>query len=265
MEVKLVHGPLSYEEKGSGRPYILLNGFPFGTGEFTEVLDVLAWSSRAVAVDLPGIGKSEPLPEPTPNALAQVLLDAFANLGLDTFILGATDVAGPVAYEIMDMQPGLVAGVLLFNTCIHPIGLKLPGYLEGPKTTIIDLLRPTRRLENEIVCVMGKGERLTTELMEAGFRNLSRAARRQGATLFEHMLKAPFSRYRESLTRYRKPMRILWGGSDPLYYKAQVEAFRTILPEVQTVQEDEVGHFFGIEEPNVLIHTLQELGREAWS
>ncbi|MHC4777903.1 MAG: alpha/beta fold hydrolase [Planctomycetota bacterium] len=265
MEMMLDHGPLSFQEKGSGRPYILLNGLPFGADEFDDVLEPLSWSARAIAVNLPGIGGSAPIKDPTPRAISEILLFAFAKLGLDCMVIGATDVAGPVVYEILRAQPGLVGGILLYNTCIQRAGLRLPQYLERPKTTVINLLQPTRRLENEIVCAMGKGENLKPATLEVGLTNLNRAARRQGAALFDSLYRCPFGSYREELMRFRKPTRILWGSRSPLFGVTQFETLKKLIPEAPARSEVNIGHFFGLEDPSILTHELQELGREVWN
>ncbi|MHC4599430.1 MAG: alpha/beta fold hydrolase [Planctomycetota bacterium] len=265
MEMMLDHGPLAYEEKGSGRPYILLNGLPFGTSEYADVLEPLAWSARAIAIDLPGVGGSAALREPNPRAVAEILLFVFAKLGVDGMVIAATDVAGPVVFEILKEQPGMVGGILFYNTCIQRAGLRLPPYLEKPKTTVVNLLKPSMRLENEIVCAMGKGENLSPEILAVGLNNLNRAARKQGAALFDSLYKAPFDTYREELGRFRKPVRILWGSRNPFFGPTQFDAFRKVLPDSQAVSVSGIGHFFGIEDPSRLTQDLQELGREVWN
>jgi len=265
MKMLLSHGPLSYVEKGSGRPYLLINGLPFASAEYADVLDVLSWSSRAIAVDLPGIAGSAPLPEPTPAALAEALLSAIARLGIDSFILAVTDVAGPVGCEILRNQPGLVAGVLFFNTLIVPTGLNLPRYMDRSKTTIVDLIRPSRRLENEILCLMGKGEKFEGDILETALSNLTRPARKIGADLFARAKQAPFLEYHEILKQFQKPIRILWGEMDTLFPRNQFENFRRLLPDAHAELREGVGHFLGIEDANRLTESLQDLGREAWN
>ncbi|GEM_PF-3031955 len=265
MEMNLDHGPLVFEERGSGRPFLLLNGLPFGMAEFAEVMDVLSWSSRAIAVNLPGVGGSAPLADPNPKALADVLLFSFAKLGIDTMVIGCTDVAGPVVYEILAQQPGVVAGVLFFNTPIVLKGLRRPAYFERSKTTVVDLFRSGRRLENEIKAVMGKPERLDEERLEQAVGNLPRQARKTGAMMFERMANGSFPAWGEELKRFRKPMRLLWGARDPLLERHHLDAFRRLLPGVPVHLDESAGHFLGIEAPDLLGQALQELGREAWS
>jgi pimeloyl-ACP methyl ester carboxylesterase len=252
-------------EKGSGRPYILLNGLPFGASEYADVLEPLSWSARAIAIDLPGVGASAALPEATPKGVAEILLFAFAKLGLDCFVIAATDVAGPVLCEILKEQPGMVGGALFHNTCIQRAGLRLPPYLEKPKTTVVNLLKPSMRLENEIVCAMAKAENLNPETLALGLANLNRAARKQGAALFDSLYRAPFESYREELGRFRKPVRILWGSRNPFFGPTQFDAFRKVLPQSKAESVSGIGHFFGIEDPSRLTQELQEIGREVWN
>lgn len=265
MEMMLDHGALFFREKGLGRPYVLLNGFPFGSAEFADVLEVLSWSSRAIAVDLPGIGASAKTPEASPSAIADALLFSFAKFGIDGIVFGATDIAGPVVFEILGKRPELAAGALFFNTCLEPRGLWIPRYLEHAKTKVVDLFRTDRKLTQDILEAAGDPEAIPPPLLEAGVNNLKRPARRWGSLLYARTIEALFQDYRGVLQRFRKPLRILWGGRDPLFPRLQFEAFHALLPDAHTHWEEKVGHFFGTENPGLLAQTLQELGQESWS
>jgi len=263
-EMALDSGSLCYREKGSGRPFILLNGFPFGSAEYTDVLEALSWSSRAVAVDLPGIAGSTPLAAPTPAALADAVLFSLSKFGIDCFVLAASDVAGPVAMEILDRQPGMVSAALFFNAIARPEGTAVPEYLVSGKTALFDLFHTRARTENEIVKVMGRADRLTPEALAVAEANLGHGGRKRGQALFQAAMKAPFHRYQEALSRFRKPLRLLWGERDPVCPPSHYRAFREAFPEARAASDPETGHFFGLEAPNLLAQTLQELGRAAW-
>jgi pimeloyl-ACP methyl ester carboxylesterase len=265
MDLPLDSGPLAYREKGRGRPFVLLNGPPFGAGEFDDVLGALSWSSRAVAVDLPGVGDSAGLPDPSPAALAEVLLLWFAKLGLDSFVLAASDVAGPVACEILARQPGMVSGALLFDTWATGDGIRIPEYLVSGKTGILDLFRTRTRTQSDIAGAMGKAERLTPELLDLAVARLGKGGRRRGQALFHSSLASPLEPRREALSHYRKPVRILRGERDPLCPDSQVRALAELLPQARAEAVPGAGHFLGIEAGEALAQQLQELGREAWA
>jgi pimeloyl-ACP methyl ester carboxylesterase len=71
---------LHYAESGSGPALLLLHSAPRSLRSFRKMLPLLAEHFRAIAVDLPGFGQSDPLPGPvTMEAIAQSmgqLLDA---------------------------------------------------------------------------------------------------------------------------------------------------------------------------------------------
>jgi pimeloyl-ACP methyl ester carboxylesterase len=53
-----------FKEKGSGIPLILIHGFCETHEIWQPVVDPLAQTNRVIAIDLPGFGKSAPLPAP---------------------------------------------------------------------------------------------------------------------------------------------------------------------------------------------------------
>jgi valacyclovir hydrolase len=55
---------IRYEEFGSGQPVLLLPGLAGRIEELQTVIDALSAEFRVVAADLPGSGRSEPMPRP---------------------------------------------------------------------------------------------------------------------------------------------------------------------------------------------------------
>lgn len=263
-KIRLEHGVLTFLEKGQGRPYLLLNGPPFGALEFADVLDVLSWSSRAIAIDLPGLGGSELDRDPSLDDMTSILVGALATLGIDGAVLAATDVAGPLACHLIEQCPSLFAGALFFNTAIDGSNWSVPPYVESGRTRMIDLLRPSAWLEQAIVGVMGKGDRLDGKMLEIALSNLTRPRRRCLRNLINQIRSGTNGACSDTLNRFGKPVRVLWGKRDPLFTAPACRAFSHNLPSSAISLTDTGGHFLALEEPDLLTQTLQELGREAW-
>lgn len=83
-------GQIHYAESGEGQPLLLIGETPRGYRFFHKLMPLLAPHVRAIAVDLPGLGNSHPLPTPmSVPALAECLTDF-----LDAMGLARTDVFG---------------------------------------------------------------------------------------------------------------------------------------------------------------------------
>jgi pimeloyl-ACP methyl ester carboxylesterase len=86
-------GRLNHVRRGEGEPLLLLHSLGGSLVQWSPVLDVLAAEREVVAVDMPGFGRSQSLPEgidPSAANLATAALDFCESLGLD----GAPHVSG---------------------------------------------------------------------------------------------------------------------------------------------------------------------------
>ncbi len=95
-------------ERGQGRPLVLLHGIGMSSAAWAPVLDLLAAQRRVLAFDLPGFGRSAPLPagtSPTPRALAQAVVDALAAKGIEEPVdVAGNSLGGGIALEMAVMQ-----------------------------------------------------------------------------------------------------------------------------------------------------------------
>src|SRR3954468_19994428 len=93
---------LSYEEKGTGIPLVLVHGFPFDHTIWRQQQDDVSDTARVLAVDLPGFGKS-PLPPPQPalDDYVEALRRSADRLGLGRFVLVGHSMGGYVALNFV--------------------------------------------------------------------------------------------------------------------------------------------------------------------
>lgn len=116
--VDVPFGQVHVAEAGDGPPVVLLHQTPRSWDEFAEVLPLLgARGRRAIAVDLPGMGASDPHPEgATIEAYATGVIAALDGLDITTFDLVGHHTGGVVAVEVAATVPGRVRTLVLSST-----------------------------------------------------------------------------------------------------------------------------------------------------
>ena len=81
---RTARGQVHYAEAGEGAPILLVGETPRGWQSFERLIPLLARDRRVIAIDLPGLGDSHPLPEPmSVPALAACVADFLAALGVE--------------------------------------------------------------------------------------------------------------------------------------------------------------------------------------
>jgi pimeloyl-ACP methyl ester carboxylesterase len=108
------HGHIHYAEAGAGRPLLLLHQTPRSWDEYRELIPIFASRHRVVAMDLPGMGHSDPLPN---GASIEGFADAAIAL-LDALGIANGDIMGHhtgsyVAMDIAGRYPERVRRVVL--------------------------------------------------------------------------------------------------------------------------------------------------------
>ncbi|OPF71585.1 alpha/beta hydrolase [Streptomyces antioxidans] len=101
-----------HERRGAGRPLVLLHGIGHHWQAWEPVLDILAVERDVIAVDLPGFGASDALPDGIPYDLDGVIpvLDAlFEALGTRRPDVAGNSLGGLIALELGRL--GLVRSV----------------------------------------------------------------------------------------------------------------------------------------------------------
>lgn len=110
---------LAYDRTGDGPPLVLLHALGADRRVWDPLLPHLTGQREVVTLDLPGFGQSPPLSEttPTPRAIAAVVAEQLADLGLDRPHVAGNSLGGWVALEL-----GLT-GAARSVTGIAPAGL----------------------------------------------------------------------------------------------------------------------------------------------
>jgi pimeloyl-ACP methyl ester carboxylesterase len=109
---------LAHGRSGSGAPLVLLHALGLSRDSWAPVVPALAEHFHVVAVDLPGFGRSAPLPtEPSPKALAAAVAAFLDEQGIAVPHVVGNSLGGWVALELAALRP------LASLTLLSPAGM----------------------------------------------------------------------------------------------------------------------------------------------
>ena len=107
-------GQVHYREAGSGPPLVLFHESPSSGVMYEPALPVLARRVRAIAVDTPGHGGSDPTPKPLPiSGYAERFRQFFDTLGLDRVALVGEHTGAAMAIQLAMELPDRVKALIV--------------------------------------------------------------------------------------------------------------------------------------------------------
>ncbi|MEU6562254.1 alpha/beta fold hydrolase [Nocardia nova] len=107
---------LNHHRAGTGEPLVLIHGVGSRWQVWEPVIETLAASFDVIAVDLPGFGESEPLPETTVDSLTDALHAFLIEQGIENPHLAGNSMGGLIALNLG------ARGVARSVTAYSPIG-----------------------------------------------------------------------------------------------------------------------------------------------
>lgn len=106
-----------YQVRGTGQPLVLIHGYPLNGRLFEHQLADLSGLFQVVTLDLPGFGKSGPVPAgETVADYAGIVLGLMNQLNIQSAIVGGHSMGGQIALSLYDQAPARVAGLILIDT-----------------------------------------------------------------------------------------------------------------------------------------------------
>lgn len=112
---------IHYRELGEGSPVVMLHASPLSSEFMLAPMQALAAAGhRAIAIDTPGYGQSDPLSAPPQslNDYAQALLSGIDAIGIDRFGLYGTATGAQLALAIARHAPQRVTRLALDNCAL---------------------------------------------------------------------------------------------------------------------------------------------------
>lgn len=97
---------------------LFLHGYPENCREFEEVMIGLKDNYHLLAIDLPGIGKSDPLLSGDKYSIAEFLNDLIQSLNLGQIVLAGHDIGGMITYSFLRKFPNRLYKTVIMSTAI---------------------------------------------------------------------------------------------------------------------------------------------------
>jgi haloalkane dehalogenase len=230
---------MHYLDEGAGDPVLLLHGEPTWSFLYRKVIPQLAGSSRCIAPDYFGFGRSD---KPTQREWYSYdrHSDSIARLAEELDLRDLTvvvqDWGGPLGFRFAVEHPDRVARLVVMNTGIGA---------RAPNDDWLRFQAFMRRIDLDVVA--GQLLRLslvqpTSDEVIAGYDapfpiRESRVGVAQFPELVptstDHPSAARMLEVRESLRRFDRPALVLFSDSDPIFPRRAAEVIAELLPNAE--------------------------------
>ena len=233
----------SPHSQASGAPTILLvHGSGVSARSWTAQLEGLGQGLRVLAIDLPGHGESDLMPEATVQAYADAARALVETLRLGPVFVAGHSLGGAVAVALAGRYPNMVKGLILLSTCakLPETDSSLEGllwYLPGPIRKIVFF-----SMAKKILFAPGARGRA----VQVGMEEI-RACRPE--TILKDVAAARRMDLEEVARGLRVPTLILCGSRDKLTPPALSERLNDLIPSSRLLVLEGAGHMLPLEAP----------------
>lgn len=108
---------LNYREQGTGPTIILIHGFPMNQQVWNDFVEKLSGSMQVITLDLPGFGKSPPLPDGfSLEDVALVVHDWIKEKKYQRPVVVGHSLGGYVALALAEYNMDILSGMCLFHS-----------------------------------------------------------------------------------------------------------------------------------------------------
>jgi len=261
------------EYVGEEPAIILMHGFPDNLHLYDRLVSFLAPQRRVVVFDFLGWGASDkPLGYPYTHQNQEGDLDAvIKQLHLGPVVLVAHDASGPPAIDWVLHHPDQVAALVLLNTyyCAMPT-LRPPEAIFLFSTPLIrNIARPISGMFNHLIFRRMYWWQVGGFFRDAEIRNqfvpllyqqfdAEPSARPAFFRLNEDLLATVRTRTKvaSKLKDLQRPVRIIFGASDPYLNKGVAQKFHELFPKSDLFLLPTARHFVQMDEPEEVARLL---------
>lgn len=259
---------LHYLELGAGPTLVLLQGAGGGAANWYRLLKALSERFRVLAPDLPGFGRSEPMPiePPLDRRAADVIAAWLDDLDVDVCDVIGTSFGGLIALRLAQRSDGRVRRLVLLDSV--GLGRQVPLVVRLATLPGIDrlALRPSRTGTAVLFrrWLTSNRERLPPTHREALVDYLWRSSDVGDPAVLARALRA-FTNLRgqrdvvsaSELHDLRTPTLVVWGERDRFLPAAHARRAAALLPNARLHLIPDAGHSPNWEAPAAVLDAVR--------
>ena len=237
---------LDLHRGGSGEPLVLIHGIGHTWRAWKPMLPLLEERFDVLALDLPGFGRSAPLPpgiDSTPEALADAVEDEMGRAGFDRAHFAGNSLGGWVSLELA--RRGRAHTV----TAIAPAGLQHrrergwgAGVLRAMRWVAQNAPPPKALAGHPVGRVLFAGPSYARAWRKDADDCLEESELFANNPGFEATLPHTFHAQPRGLTTLDTPVLLLWGTLDVILIPRQGRRFERLIPGAELRYIRGVGH-----------------------
>lgn len=110
--------PIATAGNSGNQAILFLHGYPQNWKTFEGVMNQLKDTCYVIALDLPGIGNSEPIASSDKRSIATFINDVIETLNLKQIVLAGHDIGGMVTWSFIKLFPEKLLRAIIMNTAI---------------------------------------------------------------------------------------------------------------------------------------------------
>lgn len=257
------------ETGGTGRPLLLIHGFPTASWDWWKIWPDLARDRRLIACDMLGFGYSDkPAGGYSIHRQADLQVALLDHLGIGEFDMVVHDYGVSVAQEMLARHneesalPGL-GKVLFLNGGLFPDqhrALLMQKIGISPLGFIVSRMMSRDSLETSFRRIFGAATPPTSREMDDFWHLITH----KGGNRIIHKLlgyirdrRRHGDRWRAALTDTTRPLKLVDGGADPVSGAHLYHAFRERVPQGEAVLLPEIGHYPQVEAPVAVLAEIK--------
>jgi 3-oxoadipate enol-lactonase len=237
------------EQGGGGIPIVFLHGVGSDKSAWAPQLDHFGRSRRAIALDYPGYGDSDPAPDATTrDDYAAAMLSAMSALGIGKVHACGLSLGGVVAIAMHHLAPEMIASLILADSfAVHPDGR---GIYERSVAGSADL-RAMAEARVDVLLAEPADPAIRSEVVETMAR-IDPAAYRIGADAVW------LADQRDRAAAIRVPTLVVCGAEDNVTPPALSRELAELIPAARYEQIDSAGHLSNLEQPPTFNRLVDE-------
>ena len=238
---------IHYREMGSGKPVMLVHGFPLDGRVWAGQIDALAEKYRVIAPDLHGFGQSKAHRASSMESMVQDLRTLVSSLDAEKLAVAGLSMGGYIAQHWIKTCPTDIAALILVDTKASADNTEA---MAG-RDRMIELAGSsgTKAVADAMLPKMLAAKTLSRQCDIAG--RLSEIMESQSPQAVQWALAAMRDRddFSEELAAIAVPVLLVFGEHDAITPPTLAEGMKSAIPRAQLEVIREAGHMSPLEKP----------------